>query len=392
MENRTMGKQQRQGFGRLVGALAVLTAVAGAGLTAFGHYFARRIVTPEAAEEPLRVLEVNRKRRPHSLTLARGTDADLPGRQYSFLFDGGTGHARIGLILRQDARTVERELLSVETGQLSAGSRGRVTGWWFSDPRQLDIEWTNVVIETDIGPMPAWLFGPTVHEQYAIHVHGRAGAREETLRGVRTLARMGFSNLVISYRNDPGVPPSSDGRYGLGTSEWRDVDAAIREAVSRGAQRIVLVGWSMGATAVLIAARESEHRDRISELILESPAISWPEIIEHHGRRSRVPSVSRRIGIRAMENGSPLTGLGRGIPVNLLTPEVFAATLDQRTLVFASDGDTFVPPEAAYRLAELRPDIVTLERYEQGEHVKLWNVDPRRWERAVHTFLTAEAD
>lgn len=391
-----MAKRSRRVWRGAVGVALGVGAAVSAGIYGLGAYFARRIVSPAPTEEPLRVLEVNRRRHPHSITLTRGQDAELIGRRYSFLFDEGRGRVKIGLTLRQDRESIERELISIDQGQLMRGVKGRLSGWWYSSPEEIPGRHENITIETEVGFVPAWLFepskdaaAPTASEpaDFAIHVHGRGGSREETLRGVQVFSELGWRSIVITYRNDPGAPSSPDGRYGLGTTEWRDVDAAIRDATSRGAKRVVLVGWSMGATAVLIAARESVHRSVISALVLESPAVSWPDIIDHHGRLSRVPAPSRRIGLRSIMTGAQLTGLDEGIPIQLLTPEVFAATLEHPTLIFASDGDTFVPQEPAYELARLRPDLVTLDRFDEGEHVKLWNVDPERWERSLRGFL-----
>ena len=65
------------------------------------------------------------------------------------------------------------------------------------------------------------------------------------------LLEQGWTCLVPTYRNDDGVPEGADGRYALGLSEWRDVEAAVMEAVARGATEILLGGWSMGGAIAL---------------------------------------------------------------------------------------------------------------------------------------------
>ncbi|WP_197671750.1 alpha/beta hydrolase family protein [Devriesea agamarum] len=68
-----------------------------------------------------------------------------------------------------------------------------------------------------------------------------------TLRGVLTATELGYASLILSYRNTAEGPRVGTGRTTLGHTETTDVDEAIGYAIRRGAQRIVLFGWSMGA-------------------------------------------------------------------------------------------------------------------------------------------------
>ncbi|MGO7983699.1 hypothetical protein ACC691_38300, partial [Rhizobium johnstonii] len=77
--------------------------------------------------------------------------------RYSFWFDGGAGHARIGEILRVDDVTVTRRLLGVDFGDLGAARRGRVSGWFYLGPWELDVPYEDVVVDTEFGPAPAWV-------------------------------------------------------------------------------------------------------------------------------------------------------------------------------------------------------------------------------------------
>src|SRR5690606_25943289 len=110
-------------------------------------------------------------------------------------------------------------------------------------------------------------------------------------------ARAGITNIIISYRNDPGAPAGRHGRYGMGLSESRDVDAAIAEALNRGAERVTLFGWSMGATACLVSATRGEHAGIVDGLILDSPAIDWRGLLTHQAGGRRMPGPVAGIGI-----------------------------------------------------------------------------------------------
>jgi hypothetical protein len=114
------------------------------------------------------------------------------------------------------------------------------------------------------GSAPAWRFeraeASVKPNAWAIHTLGMDGKRAGALRGVPVAVRSGFTSLVISFRNDGEAPPSADGRYTLGQSEWRD---------------IVHFGWSLGGAIALPLADLSAHSDRIVGLILDAPVLDW---------------------------------------------------------------------------------------------------------------------
>ena len=87
---------------------------------------------------------------------------------------------------------------------------------------------------------------PSSGDSWAIVVYGINADREKGLRIAPTLQHAGVTPLLISYRNDLGAPDSPDGLYHLGETEWQDLDAAARYALRHGAQRLVLIGYSMG--------------------------------------------------------------------------------------------------------------------------------------------------
>ena len=130
-----------------------------------------------------------------------------------------------------------------------ACARGWFPGgaWWsqsyhHGDPMTaLGLPFRTIGIPTEFGPMPAWLVPASGHVPsagtWAILVHGRGGTREECLRALPVLHRLGMTSLVVSYRNDPGAPPSPRGRYLLGDAEWADVEDAVIHALRSGLVR-----------------------------------------------------------------------------------------------------------------------------------------------------------
>lgn len=376
----------RKTWGFIASATAIIASIAAGGY-GLAVAFGRAVVTPaRVPAAPLTVREVRRSANGDTIVLTQGEDAALAGDQ-SFIFAEGNGHARVGAVVREQRGTVERELLSIERGRLEAGATGRITGWWFTSPDEVSDDWSEVTVPGPLGDLPAWRIGEAGQgsRAWVIHVHGRGARREETLRGVDPLTRAGFSHLVLSYRNDPGAPAAPDAKYGLGATESEDVSAAIAYAAANGAETVLLVGWSMGAAAALIAAERAKH-GLIAGIVLESPGIDWPGILRHQARRSRVPSPAARFGARLLERGSRATGVLGPVPVSRLTPERFASELRVPVLQLVSREDTFVPAAGALRLARLRPDLVRTVEVPGAEHVKLWNHDRAVWESALYGF------
>jgi pimeloyl-ACP methyl ester carboxylesterase len=66
-----------------------------------------------------------------------------------------------------------------------------------------------------------------------------------------------------------------------------------------------------------------------------------------------------------------------------------AGELHVPVLVLHSDDDEFVPSGPSRRLAQARPDLVTLVSSRHARHTKEWNVDPAAWDTAVARFLLA---
>jgi pimeloyl-ACP methyl ester carboxylesterase len=202
-------------------------------------------------------------------------------------------------------------------------------------------------------------------------------------------ASAGFTSLLISYRNDGVAPDSKDRRYSLGAREWRDVDAAIAFALAHGAQRIVLMGWSMGGATSLQTSILSKYRDSLTGLVLESPVIDWRHVLDFQSQQQKVPAPIRRgaIDLISRDWGGALTGQAEAIDLDSLDLVSRAEDLALPTLLLHSASDGYVPVDASRELARRRPDLVTYEEFPKARHVKLWNYDEERWTTAITTWL-----
>jgi len=363
-----------------------LAAVASIASAALAVIVARSVVTPpRTRDEDIRILRST----PTTVTLSRTLDSLTPG-QYSLWFSQDSGHARVGEIIEMDVAGVTRELIAVDFGDLSAATRGRFSGWFYLGPTELGLDYTDVQIATPLGDAPAWLV-PAEEEtgRWVIQVHGRAVRRAETLRAVPVFRTAGYTSLLVSYRNDGDAPRSADNRYGLGDSEWSDIEAAISYAAEHGATDIVLMGWSMGGATVLQAATRTAHPELIRGVVLDSPVVDWVGVLEFQGTSMRIPRPIRRAALEVISRkwGKRLTGQAEPINLARLDWVARSAELDLPILLLHSADDGYVPSDGSKALALARPDIVTYDEFATARHTKLWNYDAPRWNEAISRWL-----
>ncbi|WP_166972242.1 alpha/beta hydrolase family protein [Brevibacterium atlanticum] len=378
------------GIGAGVGALI---SVASSGLAA---YFARRIVVPENAPEELDILHIDGFPPNMRIHLPADEETTVPGT-YGLYFNQGSGHAVIGDIVEYDprSRTVSREIISVTKGDIRRAWRGRWTGVVYPDPLAAGVNFEDIEIVSDAGRLPAWLL-PTDHpepqETWAILIHGRASTRAEGLRAAGVLNTLGVPAIAMSYRNDAEVRVETTSRYGLGDTEWIDVDAAIDYAVSQGAKNVVLFGWSMGGAIALQAASRGRNRRYVTSLVLDGPVVDWVNVLDGQARRNLLPTPVAKLTLEMITQpwARPITGLETPLDLDRMDWVTRAAELDVPVLLIHSDDDEFVPSGPSHALASVRRDLVTMPAYSKAHHTKEWNIDPVRWEDDVANFLEAK--
>ncbi len=172
-----------------------------------------------------------------------------------------------------------------------------------------------------------------------------------------------------------------------------DVDEAIGYAVRRGAQRIVLFGWSMGAAIALQLANHPRHEGLIAALVLDSPVLDWAEVIKTNCVRSGLPAAAGHLAVPWLTL-APLAhtvGLPGSTPLRSFDWTARAADLATPTLILHGTRDDSVPIQFSQALRDARPDLVELETFDAG-HTLCWNSDPDRWHKSATTWLSARRD
>ncbi|WP_104190939.1 S9 family peptidase [Cryobacterium sp. Y82] len=356
----------------------------------------RKIIRTDAPRcERLRLLEVDDvSSSPYAVTLPLNDATQAPGH-YAIWFDSGRGYAQLGAVLAVDERAsiVTRAVVIARGTPLRAGLSARWSGVVPSQAVDVALPFTAVTVPTALGPAPAYRFDAPIDRlpasTWAIHIHGQGASRAGPLRGVPVAHCAGLTSLVVSYRNDHEAPSSRDRKSMLGQTEWRDIDAALTYAVAHGAEKIILVGWSMGATIALQLTRSSQHRKRIIGLCLIAPVVNWRATILAAGRRARVPAPVTRLALHALESPSwrRVTGLQEPIRLGDLNWIDNGFDLEVPTLVLHSFGDLSVPIALSRAFADAHTGLVELVTLPPAPHTLEWNRSPHLWESALSEWL-----
>jgi pimeloyl-ACP methyl ester carboxylesterase len=363
-------------------AATVTAAGAGTAVLLLGRRASERAVRPGFAGAPspsaagLRVQALA----PDRVTVTRSVETARPGRYALEWKDGG--HAVVGDVLATGPQGVTRRLLATDGGALRTGQEVRLTARVYTgDPAtSVGLTYSEGVVDGELGPLPAWHVAG-IRGLWVILVHGPGTDRRQALPVLPLLHSLRLPSLVVSYRGDPGAPPSPDGLGHYGETEWRDVDAAVRFAREQGAGRIVLYGWSLGATMALHTAARSAWRESVAGLVLDSPVLDWSATVRREATRAGQPGPLAELGALAAEGRSKvdLAGFARLAD---------GTDLQVPALLLHSPTDEVSPWESAARLARRREELVSLQAVPGAAHAALWNADPDTYTEALRRWLT----
>jgi len=343
---------------------------------AISWHFSSAVLVPERSGWPAEATVEGLA--PGQVVLSRSEETLRPG-VYGLLWQGG--NAILGGVVKSNADAVTRRLGAVHGYYLRPGMKVALdTDVYAGNPMQtLSLPFANVRIPDELGPMPAWLI-PARGHTWAIIVHGINGDQQAGLRITPTLHRDGLPSLLISYREDLGAPPSPDGLHHMGLTEWRDLQAAARFALSHGAHHLVLIGYSMGGAIVAQFMEHSLLARDVAGLVLDAPALDWKSILSFNAERMGLPAfaatpVEWAIDARMDPDWGSLDALQHSNDFHL------------PILLFHGTEDKLVPISTSDAFAAGLPHWVTYYRVPKAGHTESWNVDPRLYERRLTAFL-----
>ena len=245
----------------------------------------------------------------------------------------------------------------------------------------LDLDYHDVSFESELGTLTGWHI-PEDTTHWIIGIHGHRSYRTETMRFVPTFQKCGLNVLLSDYRNDENAPIDKGGYHMFGLTEWPDLESAVNFCKANGAEKIFLMGHSMGGAILIKYLLESPTASLINGAILESPALDLNKIIAM--KAAEIPLLPRGAEYPVKKLVSRMVGL-KWEDLNYLER---IKELSTPILLIHSQADETVPVALSDQLATQRPDIVTYLRLENALHAAAWNTDKEIVESSIGTFIS----
>lgn len=375
---------------RILAAGASLIALGGLGL---GWIIARRITAPVGSRPydlAIRGLEDDGERK--LVVLDRNSRTESTGIYSLLLPDGGWLQLSDEVLDRGPDR-IARPISGIAPRSTpQVGDYASWSGIYFTTPSDAGLVAREVTIENSAGDSPAWLIdGTHAASTWAIHLHGLGSSRAGTLRGAQVATDLGYTSLIITYRNDGDGPVVGRARSTLGFTEVADAESAVDYALAHGARRIVLFGWSMGAVMATLVIQRNRRPGAIVAVVLESPVFDWPATIRANCARAGLPASAGWLALPWL-SVTPMARLV-GLPLGLPLWRSSRASRERPrvpTLVLQGSADTSVLPDVVEDIARRHPHELAMHVFEAA-HTMTWNSDPERWRSTVSTWLSEHA-
>lgn len=265
------------------------------------------------------------------------------------------------------------------------------TAWTLSRPErsELPVFSANIVPEydsisfrdiNDEVTLKGWFFSTPNSNKTIILAHGygsnRLPFREDTIELIKSFLNEGYNLLTFDFRNSG----ESEGDVtSVGYFEKYDLLGAIEYAKKRGSDKIILLGFSMGASTSILAAAESKDVDVV---IADSPFSDLTMYLnENLSVWSNLPPVFNKTTLLAMKI---LTGVDTKdvSPINDIVK-----IYPRPVLLIHSKDDEKIPVEHSHILKEASGSNVEFWETSGASHIRTYTEFPDEFMKKVLDFI-----
>lgn len=299
----------------------------------------------------------------------------------------GGGYIQVEQDAKVDGQSITRTFTQISGDAPSVGETAILDWPSFPDPESMDLQSDDVTYDGPLGPMPAIIVEPTATatDTWAVVVHGRNASVREGLRITPLLAEQGLTTMLINYRDDRQEPnvPEEDGIGNFGYTEWEDLQAAVDYATSNGADKVLLVGYSMGGAIVPSYLENGTNTDAVVGTILHSPAVSFKDTVVFGAEQMGLPTSALGPLIWLAER---MTEFRANVDFKATDYQDFASEWPVPALIMAATEDDLVPPESIEEFASNVPDGQFI-LFDGASHTGEWNIDEDEYNADVTAWL-----
>lgn len=213
--------------------------------------------------------------------------------------------------------------------------------------------------------------------KWAVHVHGLGSELASLDRTVQAVRDAGYQSICLG--SDPRI------FHGFGIHEAKALTETISSLRAQGAHKVVAVGWSLGAIAILASLGSSARPDAFVGI---SPLLAWQDPIEHFCKSKRLPSsvVSMVLNVMSSRTYSWLFAQRNDIR-NLLDGQPWkTGQVGVPGLLLHSSGDALISIDCTRAFAG-RNRSIDLVELPPAPHTLEWNASVGGAEAEVARFL-----
>lgn len=228
--------------------------------------------------------------------------------------------------------------------------------------------------------LDAWLLKTdSLKQGLVIAFHGYMDEKSSMLDRAEVLLNMGYDVLLVNFM---GAGNSYGSQTTMGYLEAENVVASHNYAIEElGEENIVLLGFSMGAVAIMRA--QSEHNLLAKALILEAPYGTFTETVNARLRQYNIPSFP------ACEIFTFWFGKLNGFDGFEANPQNYGEDIHVPVLLMSGGQDQNIPIKETQAIFDrLATKHKEMKIFDESQHESYLKRYPHEWSETVYQYLS----